>query len=262
MNPFFVLAAFLLVYMTSAFVIALIRKDNGTADIAYGGGFVLLAVTALVLTSLSAVTLLMALLVAVWAGRLSLRILKRNRGKEEDFRYKAWRESWGKWFVLRSYGQVYLLQGAVIYIVSLPLLLAAVYAGDAILGLITFAGLSVWVLGFLYESVGDAQLDRFVQNPVNKGRVLQSGLWKYTRHPNYFGESLMWWGIAVMGADALLSTGHAYIALTAFLSPVLITFLLTKVSGIPLVEARFTGKPEWEEYKKRTSAFIPWVPKT
>lgn len=260
MNPFFVLAGFLLAYMTLAFVIALIRKDNGTADIAYGGGFVLLAVTSLVLTSLSVVTLLMVLLVIVWATRLSLRILKRNRGKEEDFRYKAWRESWGKWFVVRSYGQIYLLQGAVIYIVSLPVLLAAIYAGEAEIGLVTFVGVSLWVLGFFYESVGDAQLDRFVRDPANKGHVLQSGLWRYTRHPNYFGESLMWWGIAVIGADALLSTGQVYFALAAFLSPLLITFLLTRVSGIPLVEARFAGQPAWEEYKSRTSAFVPWVP--
>ncbi len=258
---FFIFAGILLVYMSLAYIVALIRKDNGTADIAYGGGFVLLALSALVLTSISSILLLLAGLVTVWALRLSTRIYLRNRGKEEDFRYKKWREEWGAWFIVRSYLQIYLLQGVILFCISLPVLLVSVYAPSATVTTGVYAGVLLWIIGFLFETIGDAQLDSFIKNSENKGHVLSGGLWKYTRHPNYFGEALMWWGVAIIAGTALLSSGNPILAALSFVSPVLITFLLLKVSGVPLLEARFAGNPEWETYKKRTSVFIPWFPR-
>ncbi|MBU1292840.1 DUF1295 domain-containing protein [Patescibacteria group bacterium] len=255
------LAGILLVYMTLAFSVAVIRKDNSTADIAYGGGFLLLSLSALVVTSISSVLLLLVLLVLIWSLRLSLRIYNRNKGKEEDFRYKKWRDEWGKWFLVRSYFQIYILQGIILYCISLPVLITAVYAPTATLSLLTYIGLALWCVGFLFEAIGDAQLDSFIKKPESKGHILQSGLWKYTRHPNYFGEALMWWGIAVMAAGTLYVQGSVLLAGVCFVSPVLITFLLLKVSGVPLLEERFKGNAEWEAYKSRTSVFIPWFPK-
>ncbi|MBU2103737.1 DUF1295 domain-containing protein [Patescibacteria group bacterium] len=258
---FYVFGAILFVYMSAAYVVAILRKDNGTADIAYGGGFVLLALSALALTSLTSVLVLLSVLIVIWAARLSTRILLRNKGKEEDFRYKKWREDWGSWFLLRSYFQIYMLQGVLLFFIALPVLLVAVYAPLSGISTGVYAGLLLWVIGFLFEAIGDAQLDAFIKNPANKGHVLQGGLWKFTRHPNYFGEALMWWGIAVVSSTALVSSGSYILAALSFASPILITFLLLKVSGVPLLEARFAGNPEWEAYKRRTSVFIPWIPK-
>lgn len=247
---------FLFVYMCLAFVLSLIRRDNGTADIAYGWGFVLIAWTTFLLGNPGPVALLASLVATIWAARLSVRIYLRNAGKPEDFRYKEWRDAWGKTFVLRSFLQVYVLQGAIIFLVALPLSLLNIYSAGTGIGLVAAIGFVLWGTGFFFETVGDYQLARFIGNPQNKGKVMDQGLWRYTRHPNYFGESLMWWGLA-LAAYAALEPLIGLSALIPFLSPVLITFLLLKVSGVPLLEKRFAGKPEWEAYKKRTSVFLP-----
>jgi steroid 5-alpha reductase family enzyme len=123
-----------------------------------------------------------------------------------------------------------------------------------------FLGLVIWLKGFFFESVGDWQLARFMRNPENKGKIMDKGLWKYTRHPNYFGESIMWWGLAITSC-AVLSHVWGIGSVAAFIGPAVITFLLLKVSGVPLLEAHFAGNPAWEEYKARTSVFIPLPPK-
>lgn len=259
-------AVALFVYMTLAFCVSLKEKNNGIADIAYGGGFVLVAWTTFWLAGGASVSgLIVSSLATLWAGRLSLRIYLRNRNKPEDFRYKKWRDEWGKTFVLRSFLQVYMLQGLVIYVVSLPLSLTNVYGAGFLLGtdfawLLLF-GVFLWLVGFLFEALGDYQLARFLADPANKGAVMDRGLWRYTRHPNYFGESVMWWALALCAAASLFPQGAVWLAGLAFLSPVLITYLLLFVSGVPMLEARFAGNPAWEEYKKRTSVFIPLPPK-
>jgi steroid 5-alpha reductase family enzyme len=255
----------LFVYMCAAFVISLVRKDNGTADIAYGWGFVLVAwVTFLLMPIHGPFSFLATILATIWAARLSIRIFLRNRNKPEDFRYKTWREQWGKSFIVRSFLQIYMLQGAVIYIVVLPVSLLntfGVLPGIGIAGIIFgFLGLIIWLKGFFFESVGDWQLARFMRNPENKGKIMDKGLWKYTRHPNYFGESLMWWGLAITSC-AVLSDVWGIGSVVAFIGPAVITFLLLKVSGVPLLEAHFAGNPAWEAYKARTSVFIPLPPK-
>lgn len=255
-------AGALLVYMCAAFAVSLVRKDNGTADIAYGWGFALVAWVTFMLGTQTVLGFALSAIATIWAARLSIRIYLRNHGKPEDFRYKKWREEWGNTFVLRSFLQVYMLQGLVIFLVSLPVALTNLFAGPVASVFIPLAafGILLWLIGFYFEAVGDYQLARFLGKPENKGRVMDQGLWRYTRHPNYFGESLMWWGIAIASCAALVSLS-VMVALLGFLSPLLITYLLLKVSGVPMLEARFAGNPEWEAYKQKTSVFIPMPPK-
>lgn len=244
--------AVLLVYMTVLFVVGTALKNNGVADIGYGIAFIVLIATTLALappTSLYALAL--ALLPFIWGIRLAHRIYHKNKGKPEDFRYKAWRDAWGNMFLIRSFFQVYMLQGLVVFFVALPVTLAIVYPAPFPDPVPFFVGVVLWCIGFYFEAKGDAELDAFLKNPANKGKLMMSGLWKYSRHPNYFGESLMWFGIA------LASYGISLLSFLGFVGPALITFLLLKVSGVPMLEKKWEGNPEWEAYKKRTSVFIP-----
>jgi len=244
--------------MSLAFIVSLITRDNGIADIAYGGGFVLVVWSAYLLGAPGLLSLITCILVSIWALRLSTRIFLRNHGKPEDFRYKKWREEWGTTFVVRSFLQVYMLQGLVIFIVSLPVSLLAIYGAYAEVNTLALAGIAVWIVGFFFEAVGDAQLGAFIKKPENKGKIMNQGLWRYTRHPNYFGESVMWWGLGVVSVSVL---GNGLLGLAALAGPILITFLLLKVSGVPMLEARMAGNPAWEAYAKKTSVFIPLPPK-
>jgi steroid 5-alpha reductase family enzyme len=197
--------------------------------------------------------LIVTVLVVIWAARLSIHIYLRNRNKTEDYRYKAWRDAWGKWFFIRSYLQVFILQGFLLMCVAAPVVAIGIYPGKA-LGILEYIGLAVWVTGFSFEVIGDAQLAKFLKNPENKGKLMQSGLWAYTRHPNYFGEATMWWGIWI------IALGTPY-GLISIIGPLLITFLLLKVSGVPMLEAKMSAHPDFPEYKRRVSVFVPWFPK-
>jgi len=259
MVPLILPAFVLLVYMSTAFIIAVQSKDNSIADIAYGLGFTLIAWFTYQLGVHTVAGIVTTVLVTLWGARLSSRIYLKNKGKGEDFRYKKWREEWGKGFLLRSYLQVFLLQGAIIFMIALPVLLLNVYGNDSV-GLLAIVGLLVWLVGFFFEVVGDLQLDGFLSKKENKGHIMQSGLWKFTRHPNYFGESTMWWGIGLICYDVLSVSWNPFYALVVFVSPALITFLLLKISGVPLLEAHFSGD-EWEAYKASTNVFFPWKKK-
>lgn len=177
----------------------------------------------------------------------------RTWGRGEDFRYQAWRETWGRWFVVRSIGQIYVLQGAIILVILTPVILARRAPGGP-LGPLDWLGVAVWLVGFCFEAVGDAQLLAFKRNSGNRGRFMTRGLWRYTRHPNYFGEVTLWWGVLLVG----LGAGYGAIGIV---SPLTITALLLFVSGIPMLERKWAGDPEFEAYRRRTSAFIPWPPK-
>jgi len=248
--PVSVVAAF----MTLLYVVSLIRRDNGTADIGYGIAVMLGALSAHLIAEASIVAQALSLLVVVWAVRLSTRIYRKNRGKPEDFRYRAWREAWGTTFLIRSFLQIYMLQGAIALLIASPVIFAVAFPSTPYMPLVIL-GIAVWMVGFVFESVGDAQLDRFIADPLNKGRIMTEGLWRYTRHPNYFGESLMWWGIALAASSA------TSVPLFAFASPILITYLLLYVSGVPMLEKRWAGNPEWEAYARRTSVFVPLPPR-
>ena len=255
----------LFLYMCFVYVLALFQKNMGIADIAYGWGFVLIALFTIIVGDFGIAGLLATVLSIIWATRLSVRIYLRNKDKPEDYRYASMREKWMKKgtgnFALNSFFQVFMLQGLIIFIVALPVSLLNVYGAGASLGIIGIVGLVVWLKGFFFEAVGDYQLAKFMKDPANKGKIMDRGLWHYTRHPNYYGESLMWWGLAIIAFSALLSAHGVPFALLPFIGPILIIFLLLKVSGVPLLEKRFQGNPAWEEYKKKTSVFVPWFPK-
>ena len=246
----------LLLYMCTLFLIALQRKNNGIADIGYGIAFVITIATALVAARPTVSACALAILPFLWGVRLATRIYFKNHGKPEDFRYQAWREQWGKSFIVRSFFQIYLLQGAIAFIISLPVLFAIAYPAAHVMRPLFHIGIIIWIIGFFFESVGDYQLDRFIRNPANKGRIMTAGLWSYSRHPNYFGESSMWFGIAIAAAAISASP----FSILGFISPIMITFLLLKVSGVPLLEKHWVGNAEWEAYAKRTSVFFPLPP--
>ncbi|HMB66003.1 MAG TPA: DUF1295 domain-containing protein, partial [Patescibacteria group bacterium] len=198
MNYFLILAGALLIYMSFWFVLSLIKKRNDVADVAWGLGFVLLAWLSLFISDNFEIrTVLTTSLVSIWGLRLAYHIAKRHRGEEEDYRYLNYRRSWGKWFYIRSYLQIYLLQGFFLFLIASPVMIINVFS-DGGLGFGDLVGLLIWGIGFSFESIGDAQLARFIKDPANKGKLMMSGLWKYSRHPNYFGEVFQWWGVWVI----------------------------------------------------------------
>jgi len=250
MSYYIALILLLFAYMSLWFAASLIKRRNDVADVAWGLGFVLMAWVSFFLSDDSGARgLLVGILVTVWGLRLAWHIHARNKGKAEDYRYLAWRKEWGKYFYIRSYFQVYLLQGVFLFLIVLPVLLINKSAGGN-LGLLDFLGVAVWLFGFYFEAVGDAQLARFIKNPENKGKLIQRGLWAYTRHPNYFGEVMQWWGIWLI---ALSVSG----GLLGIIGPITITFLILKVSGIPMLEKKMEENSDFAEYKRKTSVFIP-----
>lgn len=250
MNYYLILVLILFVYMSLWFVFSLIKKRNDVADVAWGLGFVLMTWTSFLFSStFSNRVLLVGVLVSIWGLRLAWHIYSRNKGKAEDYRYLAWRKEWGKWFFIRSYLQVYLLQGVLLFMIVLPVLIINKNSVSSFTW-IDFVGVFVWLFGFYFEAVGDAQLARFIKDPANKGKLMQNGLWAYTRHPNYFGEVTQWWGIWLIS----LSVSGSLIAI---IGPLTITILILKVSGIPMLEKKMEENPEFVEYKRKTSMFIP-----
>ncbi len=241
--------------MTLWFFVAQILKRNDVADIAWGLGFILIAFCLYIRNGISIDRgLLSLILVVVWGTRLSYYILKRNIRKPEDKRYATWRIEWGRWFVLRSYLQVFLLQGILLLLIVTPVSITTVLRGGPI-NLLDVLGICVWLFGFYFESVGDKQLKKFLANPDNKGKVLDTGLWKYTRHPNYFGEVTQWWGLWIIA----LSVPYGFFGI---IGPLTITFLILKVSGVPMLEKGMAMNPLFDEYRKKTSVFIPLPPKS
>ncbi len=254
MNYFLTLGLVLFVYMSLWFIFSLIKKRNDVADVAWGLGFVLMTWTSFFLNGdFGARGLLVGVLVSIWGLRLAWHIHARNHGKTEDYRYLAWRKEWGKWFYLRSYFQVYILQGVLLFLIAVPLFIINKNVGVE-LGLLDFAGVMVWIIGFCFESVGDAQLAKFISDPTNKGKLMKSGLWAYTRHPNYFGEVTQWWGIWLVA----LSVTNGWFGI---IGPITITFLILKVSGVPMLEKKMAENPDFAEYKRQTSVFIPMLPR-
>lgn len=191
-------------------------------------------------------------LVTLWGLRLTAYLAWRNVGKAEDFRYASMRERWGERFAVVSLGTVFLLQGVLMWIVSLPVQ-AGMLEGGA-LGRIAYAGITVWVIGLAFETVGDLQLARFKADPANVGRVMDRGLWRYTRHPNYFGDFCVWWGIYLIAVTP--ATWWAVIG------PLVMTFLLLRFSGVALLEKDIgSRRPGYAGYARRTNAFVPWKPR-
>jgi steroid 5-alpha reductase family enzyme len=241
-------------YMTGVFIVALIKKDNSVVDVAWGPGFIVVAfLTFFLERGIEACHVLVTGLVLVWGVRLAAHIFVRNRGKGEDFRYAKWRREWGRWFVLRSYFQIFMLQGLFLLLIVSPVVIVN-QSSTVDLSPLDAAGAALWLVGFLFEAIGDYQLRQFKKKAENRGKIMTGGLWKYTRHPNYFGEVAVWWGIYLIA----LSVPDGW---TAVVSPLTITFLLLKVSGVTMLEKKYAGNPDFAAYARRTSVFFPWFPK-
>lgn len=242
------------IYFLIFFVIGTAIKNNSIVDMGWGLGFVLIAWYLMIDNwTFLLPRVIMTILVTVWGLRLFIHIVKRNLGKEEDFRYRKWRNEWGKWLIPRAFLQVYMLQGLFMGVVSLPVILIRYETGSWSLPILT-VGLAVWIIGFIFESFGDRQLKNFIGNPANKGKIMDQGLWKYTRHPNYFGEATMWWGIFLVGMSANISV-------LSVISPLTISLLLLFVSGVPMLEKSMKDRPGYQEYADKTSIFLPLPPK-
>lgn len=242
-------------YMTVLFIIATILNDNSILDIAWGPGFIVVSWAVLIINAdFGARQFLVAALVTVWGLRLGIRIFRRNKGKGEDPRYVKFREEWGKYFTLRSYFQLFLFQALILVLNVTPVMIIMSGIRENLVWS-DYLGLAVWVAGFLFESIGDYQLDTFLKDPANRGTIIDKGLWRYTRHPNYFGESTMWWGIFIIAVNQ--SWGWIGV-----IGPLVITGMLLFVSGIPMTEKLMEKTPGWEEYKRTTSVFIPWFKKS
>lgn len=231
-------AAALFLYMSTWAGVAIAKKRADLADVAWGFGFVLIAWMAAFLSPFSTTSLIVNLLVTIWAFRLSFHIYLRHRKRAEDFRY----ESFKKWW--QVYLKVFILQGAILYIVALPLLWINTHPHS-----LSWFPLLLWVVGFVIETVGDFELASFQSDPANRGKLLTTGLWSYVRHPNYLGEITQWWAIWLFA----LPSGWAFI-----ISPILITFLIIKVSGIAPLEKKMASHPQFAEYAKKTPSLIPF----
>lgn len=247
-------AAVVWVAVTALWLVSVRVKDVSIIDSFWGPGFGLAATAYAVVGGGDPGRVLLVLaLTWIWGLRLGLHILRRNHGRGEDPRYQAFRQTYGPerywWF---SYFQVFLLQGALVVLISAPLVFAVTQ--PAPLGLFDIVGALVWAIGFAFEAIGDGQLARFKADPANRGQVMDRGLWRYTRHPNYFGNACLWWGLWLIAC----STPWGWATMPA---PILMTFLLLRVSGVALLEQTMKTRPGYAEYAARTSAFIPWPPR-
>jgi len=237
--------------------VSLAIKNASIVDIFWGAGFALIAlVTYAISNGFPPRKLLIASLTVIWGLRLAGYIAWRNLGKGEDFRYQAMRKRFGSGFAFISLFVVFGLQGVLMWIVSLPLQFAQLSHEPAHLTVLDYLGAALWLIGLSFEAIGDLQLARFKAAPSNKGKVMDRGLWAYTRHPNYFGDALLWWGFFLI---ALATPGSWW----TVISPIIMTTLLIKVSGVALLEKTLVKtRPEYRSYVQRTSAFFPLPPKS
>ena len=250
-------AGAVLAFMIVGWLISVVIKDASIVDILWGSGFVIVAWVAFAVgDGYEARKWLITIMATLWGLRLSGYLAWRNIGKGEDYRYQAMRRHWGARFTVVSLFTVFGLQGVLMYVVSMPLQVAQLSGTPGELTLLDYAGAAIFAVGLLFESIGDFQLARFKANPENKGKVMDRGLWRYTRHPNYFGDAVVWWGIFIV------ALAEPWNVLVIF-SPIVMTVLLTRVSGVAMLE-RTIGKrrPGYDEYIRRTSAFIPMPPKS
>ena len=246
----------IMVLMICLWVVSVIVKNVSIVDLFWGLGFVLTGVFYYLKTDgFEPRKIILIVLVAVWGVRLSVYLAWRNIGKGEDFRYKQFRKNYGEnryWWI--SFFQTFLLQGILMWLISATLLGALYYGHYKPLGILDYAGIIIWIIGFSFEAGGDFQLALFKADPANKGKVMDKGFWRYTRHPNYFGDSAVWWGYGFL----CLASG-SYLPV---LGSLLMTALIIQISGVSLLEKSLKEqKPQYKEYIGKTSAFLPWFPK-
>jgi len=239
--------------MTALWVLSLVLRNSSIVDIFWGTGFVLINLAAYYSSQQTIQQTLLTIIVTIWGLRLSIYIFLRNHRKPEDFRYAQWRKEQGSRWWWISFFKVFLLQGILMWIITAPLLAVQTDANVSSLTLVNVVGIAVWAIGFFFEAVSDYQLVRFKSVSQHQGKLLTGGLWRYSRHPNYFGDTMQWWGFYLLAA----ASGYWW---TIF-SPVIMTLLLLRVSGVTLLEKTMKARPGYEEYIRTTNAFIPWIPK-
>ena len=246
----------ILILMTLLWLVSVVKKNASIVDPCWGLGFVIVSGFYFINgDGFESRKIILLTLVAIWGLRLSAWLAWRNSGKGEDFRYRQFRKNYGErryWWI--SFFQVFMLQGILMWLVSAPLLGAHYYGGTQALNILDIAGILFWVTGFIFEAGGDFQLARFRADPANRGKVLDKGFWRFTRHPNYFGDASVWWGYGLI----CLAAG----SWLPLLGSLLMTILIIRVSGVAMLERTLKKeKPGYEEYVRRTSAFIPWLPR-
>lgn len=238
-----------LIYFTLFFIVATIIKNNSIVDIGWGFGYVLTSWVLFIINGTYSINqIIINTLISLWGLRLFYYILKRNIFESEDFRYANWRKAWGKWVIPRAFLQVFMLQGILQFAIGSTSYFINTNSTD--FTYLSLIGVGLWVIGYYYEVIGDKQLKDHIKNNKIKGKLLTTGLWKQTRHPNYFGESLMWWGIFVFAA---ISGAPLYFVI----SPIVITVVLYFIST-PLLETRMKKYSEWNEYAAKTAMFLPF----
>ncbi len=235
------------------FLLSLRLKDNSLVDVFWGIGFMVIAVLSYVQSERWISQIFVTVLVLIWWFRLTLHIgIRKFKERKEDPRYAKWRAAWwnGRYFYIRSFLQVYLLQMVAMFFVATAILIVN-FQGDIFPSFFMELGLLIAVFGLVFESIADEQLGDFIKTK-KPWEIFTEGLYRYSRHPNYFGESMFWLGISCIALQ------YSYLGLISW---IVITFLLLFVSGVPLQEERYAGRPEWEVYKKKTNVFVPWKPK-
>ena len=222
-------------YMTGWYGLSRLKKRNDIADIAWGLGFILVTGVSLIFNFIPKL-FISFILISIWGMRLAWHIYRRNKNKKEDYRYESFKN--------QPYLKVFMTQGLFMWLIASPVIFSA---GQ--MEIWNMVGIAIWLIGFYFEAVADRQLKEFISKPENRGKIMQDGLWAYSRHPNYFGEVTMWWGIWLLNFNFNWWT---------LLGPLTITYLILKVSGVPLLEKKYQGNLEFEDYKKRVSVFFPW----
>ncbi|OAS16744.1 DUF1295 domain-containing protein [Paenibacillus oryzisoli] len=242
------------IFMSLLFFIAQVKKDNSIVDIGWGLGFVIIALTTFMYQQgYDGRQLLITILVCIWGIRLAVYLFIRSIGRGEDYRYANFRKQWGSRAVLIAFFRVFMMQGFIMLLLAYPIIRVHSKQMGAF-DLTAYLGLAVWIVGFMFQTIGDWQLRQFKKNRRNQEEVLTSGLWRYTRHPNYFGEAVMWWGIALIVLPLPGGWG-------ALISSLLINLLLIKVSGVPFLDRRYANNLAYQQYKRETNRFLPWFPR-
>jgi len=254
MDIFITTSIFVLIFFHLVYILAVLEKDFGIIDVAWGLGFILVLVIGISrIGSNDTRSFILTLMVLMWGLRLSIHLFFRGRKKDEDYRYQSMRKKWGDKANLKAYFYIFLSQAFLLIIISSPILFI-LQSSASPLTWSDYLGIGIYLIGMYFETIADWQVYLFKTHPQNQEKLFTGGLYKYSRHPNYFGECLVWWGVF------LLSIADGPILL-CLIGPITISFFLMKVSGIPLIEKKRKKNPDYEAWRERTSAFIPWPPK-
>ena len=250
MNPLIISAICIFGMMSLLYLTSRFTKDNSIVDIFWGFGFVLVAVVLFTVSPYSLINLILLIMIVLWGARLSLHLANRNLGKPEDFRYAEWRREWGSTEIWRAFLQVYLLQGSIMFVMTISIVLVLANNANQDLSWIHIVGIVIFGVGFLVETIADYQKSAFKKHSPSK--LMKDGLWSISRHPNYFGEVMLWWGIGIY----CMASGYF---ISGLISALVINLLIRFVSGVPMLEKSKVGNKEYEQYAKDTPVFIPYM---